>query len=59
MKLDVHLGYNNVHIKEGDKWKASFRDKPGSLGTLGYVLGLMNSPATFQTMMNDTLKELN
>jgi len=23
-KLDVHWGYNNVWIKEGDKWKAAF-----------------------------------
>jgi len=23
MKLDIHWGYNNVHIKEGDKWKAT------------------------------------
>jgi len=23
-KLDVHWGYNNVQIKEGDKWKAAF-----------------------------------
>ena len=24
-KLDVHWGYNNVCIKEGDKWKAAFQ----------------------------------
>ena len=24
MKLDVQWGYNNVQIKEGDKWKATF-----------------------------------
>ena len=24
-KLDVQWGYNNVRIKEGDKWKAAFR----------------------------------
>jgi len=23
-KLDVQWGYNNVHIKEGDEWKAAF-----------------------------------
>jgi hypothetical protein len=26
-KLDVRWGYNNVHIKEGDEWKAAFRTK--------------------------------
>ena len=24
MKLDVRWGFNNVHIKEGDEWKAAF-----------------------------------
>jgi hypothetical protein len=24
-KLDVHWGYNNVRIKEGNEWKATFR----------------------------------
>ena len=24
-KLDVHWGYNNIRIKEGDEWKAAFR----------------------------------
>ena len=22
--LDLHWGFNNVHLKEGDKWKAAF-----------------------------------
>jgi len=25
MKLDIHWGYNNVCIKEGDEWKPAFR----------------------------------
>jgi len=25
MKLDICWGYNNMHIKEGEKWKAAFR----------------------------------
>ncbi len=24
-KLDIRWGYNNVHIKDGDEWKAAFR----------------------------------
>ena len=28
-KLNMHWGYNNVWIKEGDKWKAVFRMNRG------------------------------
>jgi hypothetical protein len=28
-KLDVRWGYNNVHIREGDEWKAAFRTNWG------------------------------
>jgi len=29
-KLDLRWGYNNVHIKEGDKWKAAFTCQDGA-----------------------------
>lgn len=29
MKFDVRWGYNNVHIKEGNKWKAAFHTNQG------------------------------
>ena len=28
-KLDVRWGYNNIRMKEGDKWKAAFRTNHG------------------------------
>ena len=28
-KLDVHWGYNNIRIKEGDEWKAAFQMNQG------------------------------
>ena len=37
MKLDVQWGYNNIRIKEGDKWKAAF-DEPGTVQTNSHVL---------------------
>ena len=24
-KMDVHWGFNNIQIKEGDEWKAAFQ----------------------------------
>jgi transposase InsO family protein len=57
-KLDVRWGYNNVRIKEGDEWKAAFRTNRGLFEPLVMFFGLTNSPATFQTMMNDLFQDL-
>jgi hypothetical protein len=57
-KLDVHWGYNNVHICEGDKWKAAFRMNCGLFEPLVMYFGLTNSPATFQMMMNEIFHDL-
>ena len=57
-KLDIRWGYNNVHIKEGDEWKAAFWTNHGLYEPLVMFFSLTNSPATFQTMMNDIFKEL-
>jgi hypothetical protein len=55
--LNIRWGYNNIWIKEGDKWKAVFRTNQGLFEPLVMFFGLMNSPATFQTMMNDILRD--
>ena len=57
-KLDVRWGFQNVHMKEGDEWKAAFRPNRGLFEPLVMFFGLTNSPATFQTMMNDIFHEL-
>jgi hypothetical protein len=57
-KLDVRWGYNNVRIKEGDEWKAASRTNRGLFEPLVMFFGLTNSPATFQTMMNDIFQDL-
>jgi hypothetical protein len=46
-KLDVHWGYNNVRIREGDEWKAAFHTNRGLFEPLVMYFGLTNSPATF------------
>jgi hypothetical protein len=57
-KLDVRWGYNNVCIHEGDEWKAAFRTNRGLFEPLVMYFSLTNSPATFQTMMNEILQDL-
>src|SRR5918999_558660 len=57
-KLDVRWGYNNVRIKKGDEWKAAFRTNRGLFEPLVMFFGLMNSPSTFQTMMNEIFQDL-
>jgi len=55
-KLNVHWGFNNVRIKSGDEWKAAFRTNCGLFEPLVIFFGMTNSPATFQTMMNDIFR---
>jgi len=57
-KLDVRWGFNNVHIKPGDEWKAAFRTNQGLFEPLVMFFGMTNSLATFQTMMNDIFRDL-
>jgi len=58
MKMDLRWGYNNVRIKEGDEWKMAFTTLEGSFKPTVIFFGLMNSPATFQAMMNELLRDL-
>ena len=44
--------------KEGDEWKAAFTMPEGSFEPMVMFFGLTNSPATFQAMMNELLRNL-
>ncbi|KAG5733224.1 hypothetical protein E4T56_gene20877 [Termitomyces sp. T112] len=57
-KLDIWWGYNNVCIQEGDEWKATFQTNQGLFKPLVMFFVLTNSPATFQTMMNNIFQDL-
>jgi len=57
-KLDLHWEYNNVRIKEGNKWKAVFTMHIGSYELTVMYFGLTNSPTTFQMMMNDLFRDM-
>jgi len=57
-KMDLRWGYNNMRIKEGDKWKAAFTTPEGSFEPTVMFFGLTNFPATFQAIMNELLRDL-
>jgi len=57
-KINLRWGYNNVRIKEGDKWKVAFTTLEGSFEPTVMFFGLTNSPATFQAIMNELLRDL-
>ena len=57
-KIVLRWGYNNVRIREGDEWKAAFTMPEGSFEPTVMFFGLTNSPATFQAMMNELLRDL-
>jgi len=56
--MDIQWGFNNIRIKEGDEWKAAFITNRGLFEPTVMFFGLCNSPATFQTMMNEPMREL-
>ena len=51
-KFDVHWGYNNIHIKKGDEWKAAFITQQGLFKPTIMFFSLYGSPLTFQAFMN-------
>ena len=57
-KLDLIWGYNNIQIKEEDKWKAAFLMNKGLFKLQVMYFGLYNSPGIFQRMMNSIFREL-
>jgi hypothetical protein len=57
-KFDIRVGYNNIHIKEGDEYKAAFKTLLGLFEPLVMTFGLCNAPATFQTFMNHIFQDM-
>jgi hypothetical protein len=57
-KLDVRWGYNNVRIRDGDQWKAAFKTNKGLFEPTVMFFGMCNSPATFQSMMDEIFADM-
>ena len=57
-KMDLRWEYNNMRIKEMDKWKAAFMTLEESFEPTVIFFGLTNLPATFQAIINKLLMNL-
>ena len=57
-KFDIRWGYNNIRIKEEDRWKAAFKTPFGLYEPTVMYFGLTNSPATFCRAMKKILRPL-
>ena len=55
-KLDLRGAYNLVRIAHGEEWKTAFRTRYGHFEYLVMPFGLANAPASFQGLINDTLR---
>jgi hypothetical protein len=56
--MDIRWGYNNVRIKATDQWKAAFTTSRGLFEPTVMFFGMCNSPATFQSMMNELFGDM-
>ena len=55
-KFNICWGYNNIRIKEEDRWKAAFKTPFGLYEPTVMYFGLTNSPATFCRAMQKMLR---
>ena len=55
-KLDLRGAYNLVRIAKGEEWKTAFRTRFGHYEWKVMLFSLTNAPASFQALINDTLR---
>jgi len=57
-KLDLRWEYKNIRIKKEDKWKVAFIIPEELFEPTVMFFSLTNSPAIFQAIINEFLKDL-
>ena len=55
-KLNLQGAYNLVRMKEGEEWKTAFHTRYGLYEYLVMPMGLTNASASFQVLINNTLR---
>ena len=55
--IDIRDAFNRIRMAHGEEWKTAFSTRWGLYEYLVMPFGLTNAPATFQELINDTLKE--
>ena len=56
-KIDLKDAFNQIRVKEGDKWKTAFETRYRTFEYLVMPFGLTNAPATIQKYVNWVLRE--
>ncbi|KAL0543792.1 hypothetical protein IC582_018897 [Cucumis melo] len=56
-KIDLHLGYHQLRIRDGDIPKTSFRSKYGNYEFTVISFGLTNAVVVFMDLMNKVFKD--
>ena len=57
-KLDLRNAYHLIQIREGDEWKTAFNTPTRHWEYLVMPFGLSNTPAVFQSLVNDVLWDM-
>ena len=57
ISVDLKDGFHLIRVRKGDEWKTAFQTRYGHYQYPVMPFWLVNATATFQTMMNEILRE--